>query len=94
MKNYTLTPAIMVFLVSGLALSGCASAFHSPSLDVLGSYFPAWLVCIVCGLAVSLVLHQVFIALKLDAWLRPALLVYLCLLITCTLLIWLALFKN
>ena len=31
-------------------LCGCADA---PSFDILGSYFPAWLVCILIGIAVS-----------------------------------------
>ena len=35
-------------LLAGLLLSGCDRA---PSFNVLGSYFPAWLICILAGIA-------------------------------------------
>ena len=48
MHLYRLCPRLSL-LVSGLLLTGCGRA---PSFDLLGSFFPAWLVC----LAVSVVL--------------------------------------
>lgn len=48
MHLYRLRPGLSL-LVSALFLTGCGRA---PSFDVLGSFFPAWLVC----LAVSVVL--------------------------------------
>lgn len=66
----------------------------SPTLDVLGSYFPAWMVCIVIGLAVTLITRQLFMGFRLHAHLRPAPLVYLGLLILFTLITWLICFKN
>jgi hypothetical protein len=42
----------VVFMLALLLLTGCARA---PSLDILGSFFPAWLVC----LAVAIVLTAV-----------------------------------
>jgi YtcA family len=50
---------------------------HSPQIDVFGSYFPAWMVCIVVGIVLTVVVRQVLIALEIDAYLRPARLVYL-----------------
>ena len=50
---------------------------HSPQIDVFGSYFPAWMVCIVVGIVLTVVVRQVLIALEIDANLRPAGLVYL-----------------
>ena len=67
---------------------------HSPTVDVLGSYFPAWMVCIVIGLGLTLIARQLFIGFKLDTHLRPAPLVYLSLLIFFTLAVWLMFFKN
>ena len=52
---------------------------HSPTFDLLGSYFPAWMVCIVVGIVLTVLVRQVLVALKIDAQLRPAGLVYLCL---------------
>ena len=52
---------------------------HSPTFDLLGSYFPAWMVCIVVAIVLAVVARQVLVALEIDAYLRPKGLVYLCL---------------
>ena len=82
------------FLGPSLLLTGCQMDAHSPTVDVLGSYFPAWMVCIVIGLGLTLITRQLFIGFKLDTHLRPAPLVYLSLLILFTLAVWLMFFKN
>lgn len=76
-------------------MAGCHKlGHHSPSIDVLGSYFPAWMICIVCGLALTLISRQLLIALKLDAHLLPAPIIYPCLMAIFTLAAWLAFFQN
>jgi len=67
---------------------------HSPTLDVLGSYFPAWMVCIVLGLVLTMIVRQILIGLRLNVHLRPAGLVYLCMTILWTMAVWLVFFKN
>jgi hypothetical protein len=84
----------LLFPLAGLILAGCHADAHSPTLDVIGSYFPAWVVCIVIGLALTLITRQILIGLKVDAYLRPILLVYLCLMIFYTLSTWLLFFQN
>ena len=76
------------------ALSGCANSDHSPTVDILGSYFPAWIICIVLGLALTLIARQILIGLKLNTHLRPAPLVYISILVSFTLVLWLSFFKN
>lgn len=39
------------------AISGCEGA---PSRNILGSYFPSWMVCALVGLVVALVARAVF----------------------------------
>jgi hypothetical protein len=79
---------------AGLLASGCRLDAHAPTVDVVGSYFPAWLVCIVIGLVVTIIVRQVLIGFKLDVHLRPAPLVYLSLMIVFTLTTWLMFFQN
>ncbi len=67
---------------------------HSPTVDIVGSYFPAWMVCIVIGLALTLIARQLLVGLKLNGFLHPAALVYPCMTILFTLAVWLAFFKN
>jgi hypothetical protein len=40
-----------------LALTLCTSCSRAPSFDILGSFFPAWLVCLAFGLALTVVGH-------------------------------------
>jgi hypothetical protein len=41
-------------------LGGCEGA---PSRNILGSYFPSWMVCALVGIALSLSAHAIFTAL-------------------------------
>ena len=82
-----------LLVIAGLLLAGCHST-HSPTVDVLGSYFPAWIICIVIGLVLTIIARQFLIRFKLDPHLRPAPLIYLCLAICFTLVLWLIFFKN
>jgi hypothetical protein len=77
-----------------LMLTGCGANDHSPTVDLLGSYFPAWIICIVLGLALTLITRQVLVASKLNTHLRPAPLVYICMLVFFTLVLWLTFFQN
>ena len=85
---------IFISLPIGLMMTGCAADDHSPTLDILGSYFPAWIVCIVLGLALTLITRQVLIGFKVNSHLHPAPLVYVCMLVFFTLVLWLAFFQN
>jgi protein AaeX len=78
-------------ILPALLLAGCA---HSPTLDVLGSYFPAWMVCIVLGLVLTVITRQLLFGLKLNVHLRLAGVVYVCMTVLWTLAVWLLCFKN
>lgn len=41
-----------LFLLAALSLGGCNGA---PSRNILGSYFPSWMVCALVGIAVAAV---------------------------------------
>jgi hypothetical protein len=66
---------------------------RSPTLDVLGSYFPAWMACIISGILLTLIARQLLIGFKLNAHLYPAPVVYVCMMILFTMVVWLVLFK-
>ncbi|HSY20118.1 MAG TPA: YtcA family lipoprotein [Candidatus Acidoferrales bacterium] len=83
--------AILVFV--NLLAAGCHNA-HAPTVDVLGSYFPAWIICIFVGLVLAIISRQVLIIFKIAPHLRPAPLVYVSLAVFYTLLVWLLFYKN
>jgi uncharacterized protein involved in cysteine biosynthesis len=67
---------------------------HSPTIDLLGSYFPAWMVCILSGLALTLIAHWVLQVRGLKPYLGPAPLIYSCLTIIFTFATWILFYQN
>jgi hypothetical protein len=85
----------VALLVGVLGVMGCERAgYRSPTVDVLGSYFPAWMISILSGLILTLIARGLLVVLRLDTELRPAALVHLCLWVVLTLGAWIVLFKN
>src|SRR5579862_618713 len=87
-------PGLSLALLALHAMTPRAAASHSPAIDVLGSYFPAWLLCIVVGVALTIVARLLFIAWKIDTHLRPAPIVYPCIAAIFAMIVWLILFRN
>ena len=59
-----------------LCSAGCSSA---PSQNILGSYFPSWMLCALAGIGATIVVRQVLVAAGLDRTLPAPLVVYLAL---------------
>jgi len=75
-------------------LIGVAGCGVSPSVNILGSFFPAWLISIVVGVVLTVVVQQVLVAIDVAADLRPAGVVYPCLVGLLTLATWLMVFGS
>ena len=67
---------------------------HSPTVDVLGSYFPAWMVCIISGLTLTLVAHWIVQMCQLKPYVGPAPLIYSSLAIIFTFATWILFYQN
>jgi hypothetical protein len=67
---------------------------HSPTIDILGSYFPAWMICILSGLALTFVVHWIVQVCHLKPYLGPAPLIYSCLMIIFTFATWILFYQN
>ncbi len=67
---------------------------HSLTVDVLGSYFPAWMVCILSGLTLTLIAHWIVQVRDLKPYLGPAPLIYSCLMIVFTFATWILFYQN
>ena len=74
-----------------LPITGCGLA---PSVNILGSFFPAWLICIVIGLVITILTRQLFVAMNIASHLHPAALVYPCLAGLWIFATWLLLFGS
>ena len=67
---------------------------RTPTIDILGSYFPAWMICIVSGLTLTLVAYWIVQMCRLKPYLGPAPLVYSCLMIIFTFATWILFYQN
>jgi len=70
------------------------SSHHSPTVDILGSYFPAWMVCIVSGLTLTLIAHWIVQVLDMKPYIGPGPLIYSCLMIVFTFATWILFYQN
>jgi YtcA family len=77
-----------------LVVASRFSSYHSLTVDVFGSYFPAWMVCILSGLTLTLIAHWIVQARNLKPYLGPAPLIYSCLMIVFTFAIWILFYQN
>lgn len=73
-----------------LPLAGCSRA---PTFNILGSYFPAWLVCIVAGIALAATGNRLLARFKFDEHIPWAIVVYPCLALFFACTIWLIFFS-
>jgi hypothetical protein len=71
-----------------LVLTGCSRA---PSFDILGSFFPAWLVCLALGLLLTGAVR--WLSLRIRVPLALPVLTWPCLVALFTFAIWLAFFN-
>ena len=70
--------------------TGCSRA---PSFNILGSFFPAWLLCGIVGIALAVVTRLIFLRTDFEKELSPLILVYPCLALFYTFTTWLLFFS-
>jgi YtcA family len=69
-----------------MALSACSA---SPSRNILGSYFPTWMMCALLGIVFVVVIRIALVKTGVDAVLPAPVVVYLSMWTAATLAIWL-----
>jgi hypothetical protein len=79
-------------LISSIAtVTACNT---SPMQSIVGSYFPAWMLCALFGLVATLMIYGLFVKIQIDPFIPAKLLIYLGLAISLTFISWLILFGN
>ena len=86
--------AIGVAIVVLFLIATRISSHHSLTVDILGSYFPAWMICILSGLALTLIAHWFVQLGDLKPYIGPAPLIYSCLMIIFTFATWILFYQN
>ncbi|MBV8495457.1 MAG: hypothetical protein JO361_01610 [Gammaproteobacteria bacterium] len=74
-----------------LPVAGCSSA---PTMDLLGSYFPAWMLCAAIGAVAAVIIRQILAVAGINDYVVAPLLTYAGLAVSATLLAWLLWFGH
>lgn len=70
-------------------LTGCSRV---PSVDILGSFFPVWMICLTISIFLTFGLRLLLLRLRLESEVGPLALFYPCVVILFTGLLWLIFF--
>jgi hypothetical protein len=72
------------------ALDGCR---HAPTFNILGSFFPSWLMCLFAGIVLAAVANRLFVRFALDKEILWPVVVYPCLALFFACALWLVFFS-
>jgi hypothetical protein len=84
----------LLLLIGALVFVVRPLSHRSPTIDILGSYFPAWMICIVSGLTLTLLSRWIIRAYHLEDYATPAPLIYTCLMLIYTFGTWIIFYHN
>jgi len=73
-----------------LLCTGCARA---PAIDVIGSFFPAWMLCLIISIVLTSLLRLFLLRRQLEPAIEPVALFYPCVVLLLCCLSWLIFFR-
>lgn len=88
-RSANLATAVIAFAGSQ-CLVACSRA---PTFNILGSFFPSWILCGIVGIVLAVVVRLIFVRIRLEPQLRPLIVVYPCLALFFTFTTWLIFFS-
>jgi len=65
-----------------------------PQINIIGSFFPSWMLCALIGIVAALLGRWVFVRMGVDPYVGPPVLVSSSLGLLVTLLLWAAFFRR
>jgi YtcA family len=71
-----------------------AACSYAPTMDLLGSYFPAWMLCAVIGIVAAVIIRQILAVAGINDYVVAPLLTYAALAVSATLVAWLLWFGH
>ena len=76
--------------VASVALTSCS---HAPSVEIVGSFFPIWMVCLAISVILTFFARKVLSRLKLESEVGPVALFYPSMVVSFSCLLWLVFFR-
>jgi YtcA family len=85
------TPALSLGTIGVCLL--CGGCGRAPAIDVIGSFFPVWMVCLIISIVLTSVLRVILVRRQLEPAIEPVALFYPCVVILLSCLFWLIFFR-
>ena len=82
-RKFAVVPALLL----------CAGCTRAPSIDILGTFFPVWMICLTIAVCLSGGLRILLLRLKLESEVGPLALFYPCAVVLLTGVLWLIFFS-
>jgi hypothetical protein len=80
-------------LSSALLMIEIAGCRRAPTFNILGSFFPSWLICLFAGIILAVIASRIFARFALDKEILWPIVVYPCLTLFFASVLWLILFS-
>jgi YtcA family len=71
----------------------CTGCNHAPSIDIIGSFFPVWMLCLTLGIILTFVVRYLLVRKQLETEVGNLALFYPCVVVLFTCLLWLIFFR-
>jgi hypothetical protein len=84
------TSALSLGIGVCLLCTGCGSA---PAIDVIGSFFPAWMVCLIAAIVLASLLRVFLLRRQLEPAIEPVALFYPAVVLLLSCLLWLIFYR-
>ena len=79
-----------LFCAVSTTLTSCA---HAPSVEIVGSFFPVWMVCLAAAVILTFIARKLLVHRKLESQVGPVALFYPSMVVSFSCLLWLLLFR-
>lgn len=79
--------------VATLACLLCAGCSRAPSVGIIGSFFPGWMICVTAGVIGAFLARFLLLRSRLETEVGPLALFYPCVVVLLTCVFWLMLFR-
>jgi hypothetical protein len=86
LERWSILPAALLTM----EIAGCRRA---PTFNILGSFFPSWLICLFAGIILSVIANRIFARFALDKEIFWPIVVYPCLALFFAMVLWLIFFN-
>ena len=84
------------YIRAGLVCSASVivtSCAHAPSVEIVGSFFPVWMVCLTAAVILTFFVRKQLVRRKLESQVGPVALFYPSVAVSFSCLLWLVLFR-